>query len=392
MLRNFCRTSGGLRALLLLNIVVRIIFVIVPIVIIVTSIISLVNAIRGNTQDEMSKFVGTFIRKVVAGIFVFLIPTIITFAFTNLTGEDYYDLKVCIDRATLNEVKYYEDIYEVAESLVSTLENNPSKIAVSETRDKITSMTELRAEDKEDFLARIDAAEAKTEEYANIIKCKNDGGTWIDNQCKIVSKPEGSGNSDAENGMTGENGEYFYQGNGNDGGTIDYNGYDVIQSAVSVNDYLKIIASNKISQNNDSSVYGSLCLAFAYIHAYSLYSGDTSARAENAKKYLYAGKFRTYIDTEAKVLAATYNEIKKGRPVVIQVNGNKQGTSRHFVTVVGVKKGVTASSIKETDLLIIDSWDGRLETMNGKGSGTRFLTSGADCHKDYSGYRIQYLR
>ena len=391
MLKNFCRTSGGLRAMLLLKVVVKLIFVVVPIVIIITSIISLVNVIKGNSKEELDKFIWTFIRKVVAGIIVFLIPSIVTYAFTNLTNENFYDLQVCVDRATLDEVKYYEDIYEVAETIVSTLENNPSKIAVSETRDKITSMSGLRGEDKEDFLARIDAAESKTEEYANIIKCKNDGGMWIDNQCKIVSKPAG-GSNDVENGSTGEDGKYDYTPNGNDGGTIDYNGYDVVQTAVSVNDYLKIVASNKIAQNKDSSIYGGYCLAFSYIHAYSLYSGNTSARAENAKNYLYAGKFKTYIDTEEKVLAVVYNEVKKGRPIIIQVNGNKQGTSRHFVTVVGVKKGVTASTIKETDLLIIDSWDGKLETMNGKGSGTRFLTSGADCHKDYSGYRVQYLR
>ena len=398
MLKDFCRTSGGLRAMLLLNIVVRLIFVIVPLVIIVTSIISLVNVIKGNSQDELGKFIWTFIRKVVAGIIVFLIPTMITFFFTNLTNENFYDLKVCIERATLSEVKYFEDYYEPAEAIVSTLENNPSKASVNDVRNQILSMSNLRGEDKEDFLARIDAAESKTDEFAKIIKCKNDGGMWVDNKCKIevIQNPHdngnGNGNSDVNDGTTGENGEYYYQGNGNDGGTIDYNGYDVVQTAISVNDYLKIVAKNRIGQNNDSSIYGGYCLAFYYIHAYSLYSGNTSARAPDAKNYLYAGKFKTYIDSKEKVLAVTYNEIKKGRPVIIQVNGNKAGTSRHFVTVVGVKKGVTESTIKETDLLIIDSWDGKLEQMNGKGSGTRFLTSGADCHKDYSGYRIQYLK
>ena len=140
---------------------------------------------------------------------------------------------------------------KVTKGLVSRALGGKNNVS-DETRDKITSMSGLRGEDKEDFLARIDAAESKTEEYANIIKCKNDGGMWIDNQCKIVSKPAG-GSNDVENGSTGEDGKYDYTPNGNDGGTIDYNGYDVVQTAVSVNDYLKIVASNKIAQNKDDT-------------------------------------------------------------------------------------------------------------------------------------------
>jgi hypothetical protein len=80
-----------------------------------------------------------------------------------------------------------------------------------------------------------------------------------------------------------------------------------------------------------------------------------------------------------------------GRPMVLQVNGNKAGTSRHFVTVVGFKEGVTsAKDLKETDLLIIDSWDGKIERMDTETS--RFMTSGAQCHKDYSGYRLRVLK
>ena len=80
-----------------------------------------------------------------------------------------------------------------------------------------------------------------------------------------------------------------------------------------------------------------------------------------------------------------------GRPVVLQVNGNKAGTSRHFVTVVGFKDVITdPTKLTEKDLLIIDSWDGKIERMDT--STSRFMTSGADCHKDYSGYRLRVLK
>ena len=80
-----------------------------------------------------------------------------------------------------------------------------------------------------------------------------------------------------------------------------------------------------------------------------------------------------------------------GKPVVLQVNGNKAGTSRHFVTVVGFKDGVVSgSTLQETDLLIVDSWDGELESMDTEKS--RFMTTGAACHKDYSGYRLRVFK
>jgi len=407
MIKDFCRTSGGLRALLLVSYVLKILFILVPIIIIIMSIIHLSKVVTGKSEEETRNFIASFLKRITAAILVFVMPSFVTYM-VGLGGEDTYEYKVCMERATLDEVKYYEKTYEPALSEVEKAAANPSKSVLNETREMIASNSDLRGEDKEDLLAKLDAAAAKSDEYAAIIECKNSGGDWVNNECVTITKPEGkySGNSSGNNGgssggttgsgnvdnTTGENGEYFYQGNGNDGGTIDYNGYDVIQSAVSVNDYLKVVSSNRIAQNNDTSVYSGYCLAFSYIHAYSLYSGNTSARASDALNYKYAGKFQTYIDSEDKILAVTYNEVTKGRPVIIQVNGNKTGTSRHFVTVVGIKKGVTASTIKETDLLIIDSWDGKLETMNGKGSGTRFLTSGADCHKDYSGYRIQYLK
>lgn len=49
----------------------------------------------------------------------------------------------------------------------------------------------------------------------------------------------------------------------------------------------------------------------------------------------------------------------------------------------GYKKTANADNIQETDLLIVDVWDAELESMNGKGSGTRFITKGTDCGWDY---------
>ena len=154
--------------------------------------------------------------------------------------------------------------------------------------------------------------------------------------------------------------------------------------------YASYISSQGVRQNSDTSKYSDYCLAFSYVHAYDLYTGarDTAVDAGN---YAHAGAFHDYIDDDInKVLSVVYDEIMNGRPVVLQVNGNKKGTSRHFVTVVGFKAGVTsADSLTQQDLLIIDSWDGKIERMDTDTS--RFMTTGAACGKDYSGYRLRVL-
>ena len=165
----------------------------------------------------------------------------------------------------------------------------------------------------------------------------------------------------------------------------------VATTAASVPSYSAYV-KGKISQNADSSKYGDKCLSFAETHAYALYTGNTGDSADSASNYPHGGAFTSWFsDSKEETLQKIYSEIVSGKPVVIQVNGNKAGTSRHFVTVVGFKSSVTdANSITEDDLLIIDSWDGQTERMDQANS--RFLTTGAACGKNYSGYYLRVLK
>ena len=173
--------------------------------------------------------------------------------------------------------------------------------------------------------------------------------------------------------------------------TLDCN-WKVVNTSIKVEDYYNHVKNNGICQDSDPSTYGDYCLAFSYIHSSNMKNGSTEDGAGSALNYAHAGEFETYItDDKSEMLNKVYEELNKGNPVILQVNGNTQGTSRHFVSVVGYKDGVTSgANLKETDLLILDSWDGELERMDT--SSSRFLTTGASCGKDYSGYRLQVLK
>ena len=168
--------------------------------------------------------------------------------------------------------------------------------------------------------------------------------------------------------------------------------WKVVDTSISVQDYYNHVKANGICQDTDPSIYGDYCLAFAYIHSSNMKNGNTSDGAGEASNYAHAGEFDTYItDNKSEMLGKVYEELNKGNPVILQVNGNSEGTCRHFVTVVGYKNTVTsAANLTEKDLLILDSWDGELERMDTDYS--RFLTTGAQCGKEYSGYRLQVLK
>lgn len=165
----------------------------------------------------------------------------------------------------------------------------------------------------------------------------------------------------------------------------------VAKTAQDVQSYANHLKKDGIRQDANPSEWGSSCLAFAEAHTYDLANG-TNTGGSAAAGYAHSTSFKDYMsDNKDEVLAKIYEEVMNGRPCVLQVNGNKAGTSRHFVTVVGFKEGVvSASTLKETDLLIIDSWDGKIESMDT--SSSRFMTSGKQCGKTYSGYRLRVLK
>ncbi len=405
-LANLCTSPHFLRVLYILNLCMDIICIVVPIVIIVTLMMKAFNLVTSGDASKIKDLLKLSVNKIIAGLALFLLPTAIDFAL-SLINEDNIDLYACKTNTNLESIKYYEKL-EPTELKIQKLEQNPTKQNLAAAQQAVSSITSFAKEDTIlDYLQRITAAETKVDAYEKQTECRGKGGTYKDGFCKIPPKYEKPQENTGNNGSNGNSNGNSSNGNsdgsssgtapsgGATGGLVDSNllngNYYVIQPAVGVKEYLNVIGQHRISQTHDTSIYGGYCLAFAYIHAYSLFSGNTSARAADAKGYKYASNFDGYVnDNKQEVLKNVYNELTNGRPVIIQVNGNKKGTSRHYVTVVGFKKSVkSGETITEDDLLIIDSWDGKLESMDG--SSSRFMVTGKACRKKYSGYQMYYV-
>ena len=147
--------------------------------------------------------------------------------------------------------------------------------------------------------------------------------------------------------------------------------------------------ASKIQNGGNGNKWGhpDKCLSFAY--SYGVWVDDPSKVSTGARSSQYpdAGKYSEYSGSKNDVLAKVKSELDEGRPVVIQVNGNSSGTSRHYVTVVGYNQNA-GGSLTESDLLILDTYDGKVEGMGD--NGARFMISGKDTGRDY-GYQL-YLR
>ncbi|MGI6612181.1 MAG: M23 family metallopeptidase [Candidatus Nanosyncoccaceae bacterium] len=149
-------------------------------------------------------------------------------------------------------------------------------------------------------------------------------------------------------------------------GIVNISDYILTKTKNNVSDFARSVQNKNITQTAKKE-YSDLCLSFSYYHAYQLYNGDPNSMTPNAAAiYSYANQFKRVRDSDkSTVLGAIYDSINHGKPAVLQVNGDKAGTRRHFVTVVGYKNHVSsAHQLDEQDLLILDSWDGKLETMD----------------------------
>lgn len=166
----------------------------------------------------------------------------------------------------------------------------------------------------------------------------------------------------------------------------------VANTKLSMAEYAALAYNRGIRQDSNTGRYGDLCLAFSEVHCQNLYRGNTSDNAETAYRWGRSTEFQDFMTNDkSELMAVIYDQIMSGKPCVLQVNGNVQGTSRHFVTVLGFKDTVTsAADLTEDDLLIMDSWDAKVERMDQANS--RFITNGKQTGNGYTGYYLRILK
>lgn len=104
---DFCNSSGVLRVFYILKISLNIVFIIIPIIIIITTIINLFKIIISGKEDNLKEILSTTIKKLIAGLIIFFLPSLFNYLFTNL-AELKVDIATCITKANLSYIEKRE--------------------------------------------------------------------------------------------------------------------------------------------------------------------------------------------------------------------------------------------------------------------------------------------
>ncbi|MBE5808993.1 MAG: leucine-rich repeat domain-containing protein [Clostridiales bacterium] len=113
--------------------------------------------------------------------------------------------------------------------------------------------------------------------------------------------------------------------------------------------------------------YGGRCLHFSYYYVHCMVDGVTALslsdgnRGVNGTPHYSTEK---YSDPQ-KMMARLYDLLNTGVPQILMVEAITHAGSRHFLAVVGYRADVESrEDLRPEDLLVIDTFDGKLESMD----------------------------
>ena len=101
LMLDFCRETANIWSLL--GQVVLIIKIVIPLMLIILGMVDLGKAVVSSDEKAMNKAVGTLIKRFIAAVVVFFIPTIVSALFSaiGVIGEnDKADYQICVQCVT----------------------------------------------------------------------------------------------------------------------------------------------------------------------------------------------------------------------------------------------------------------------------------------------------
>ncbi len=123
---SICDVPNVLKVIKIIKLVINLIRIFVPIILIIFGMIDFARAITKN--DELNKSLKAFVKKAIAAIIIFLIPTLVNIIFRATMGEVNY--KKCFDNADDTTIK---ELYMTQmDKLIERAKKNKDMISYSE--------------------------------------------------------------------------------------------------------------------------------------------------------------------------------------------------------------------------------------------------------------------
>ena len=147
--------------------------------------------------------------------------------------------------------------------------------------------------------------------------------------------------------------------------------YNIVNTAIDPFTYADLVYDNVCTHPGGTDEYSGYCLTFCNFYVSGMVDGLTDADVRTAKRKSRSSKqlkYKTekYSDPD-EMMARLYDLLNEGVPQTVMVEAILHPGSRHFVVAVGYRSSVTRrDALRPEDLLVIDSFDGRLESMDPK--------------------------
>ena len=188
LLLDVCDNGDILKVFRVIRIGLEIIRVVVPILIIITVTISATKVITSGSSDSFKEFISTSLKKIVAGLLVFLAPNIINVVL-GIASNDVNNVQNCFKNATLEGI---ERAYEKrARNLMDKALNSYDEQAYMDAKAAIAKIGDINIRKR--FLKELD-------DIKYILDVKKDlaslNGGYSDDLYKVLkAKIAGIGNS-----------------------------------------------------------------------------------------------------------------------------------------------------------------------------------------------------
>ena len=145
--------------------------------------------------------------------------------------------------------------------------------------------------------------------------------------------------------------------------------FKVVNTAVDPMTCAKLVRDSICTHPGGTDKYSGYCLGFANYYVYCMVDNVTNVDLSVAlRKYMTSRKLsykKELYSNPNTMMAQLYDLLSAGLPQMLMVEAILHRGSRHFVTVVGYRSSVTRrEDLRPQDLLIIDSFDGKLESMD----------------------------
>ena len=100
---DLCEHSGVLYVFMILKLFIKVCKIVAPIILIITIIMSLTKAV-GN-PDELKKVFSSAVKKFIAALLIFFVPTIVNYAMDSLANRDPDSFATCSTNANIDYIK-----------------------------------------------------------------------------------------------------------------------------------------------------------------------------------------------------------------------------------------------------------------------------------------------